>query len=457
MLMRRRQVSAPTFKSPTAKTELLLQADHNQRKQDRPASSTSDGVLLRSRPSPRARRSQKRAGAAMPKPTSPSASPKAMAPTPPTAVLLPGSPCLVPTGDLRQSSLSSASTPTTPLSTYSSPPFRSASSPHSVSPPPFMLGDPQPLPPALPELHRSASATRMQAAYRKHAARLCLHRLRHAVIVVQSLLRGWRARRGMERWHSAIRAVLTDDNLAERAVEITASCASPHLQHDTEVPELRMSQIRRSSAGRSQKLTLRLRDDGFGVGAPFRSRAEAHSPSHFDVVVARDTTLHDGLYESGKRHFAAGLFERALVDFHLTLHHLEKIERRNAKAEDRTPRFDPESTGFRNLDDCARWRVGMDRMTPSPCMLLIPPSLERVLYSESLDGTHLVWQISTSATWGSSAVGAVRCPTSVMTVAVSKWRAVPFVHSSRSCKCAYARVRCALAQPSPSATTASFT
>jgi len=168
---------------------------------------------------------------------------------------------------------------------------------------------------------------------------------------VQSLLRGWRARRGMERWHSAIRAVLTDDNLAERAVEITASCASPHLQHDTEVPELRMSQIRRSSAGRSQKLTLRLRDDGFGVGAPFRSRAEAHSPSHFDVVVARDTTLHDGLYESGKRHFAAGLFERALVDFHLTLHHLEKIERRNAKAEDRTPRFDPESTGFRNLDD----------------------------------------------------------------------------------------------------------
>jgi len=210
-----------------------------------------------------------------------------------------------------------------------------------------MLSDPQPLPPALPELHRSSSATQMQAAFRKHAARNCLRRFRHAVIVLQSLLRGWRARRHVERWRTAVRAVLEADSFAERAVEVTTACA--HV--DTEVPALRMSHLRRSSCGKSQKLTLRLRDETIGVGVPFRSRAEAHSPSHFDVVVDRDATLHDSLYESGKRHFAAGLFERALVDFHLTLHHLEKIERRNARAEGRTPRFDPESTGFRNLDD----------------------------------------------------------------------------------------------------------
>lgn len=66
--------------------------------------------------------------------------------------------------------------------------------------------------------------------------------------------------------------------------------------------------------------------------------------------------------ESGKRHFAAGHLERALVDFSLALRHLERLEHRAARREGREPCFDAEATGFRNLDDyldkCA---VGIQR------------------------------------------------------------------------------------------------
>jgi len=210
-----------------------------------------------------------------------------------------------------------------------------------------------------PELRRVRSATRVQATFRKHSARQCFERGRRAAIIMQSKLRGWRARRRIHRWQSAIRAALAAGRMGELAVEIAAarasarSVGSPNLR-SRDSPTLgdrqtlnrleRMKALRRDAPfSTSQKLPLVLRE---------RARAEDnHSPSHFDVIVSSDQTIHDTLYESGKRHFAAGQFERALVDFHLVQHHLEKLERRHAKLAGRSPRFDPEDTGFRNLDD----------------------------------------------------------------------------------------------------------
>ena len=57
------------------------------------------------------------------------------------------------------------------------------------------------------------------------------------------------------------------------------------------------------------------------------------------------------MYESGKRHFAAGHLERALVDFQLSLRQLERLAKRAAKSDGRACTFDPEHTDFRNLDD----------------------------------------------------------------------------------------------------------
>lgn len=93
--------------------------------------------------------------------------------------------------------------------------------------------------------------------------------------------------------------------------------------------------------------TLRMGDDSEAE----RLRSLSLSPSHFDVVARGQTTVEDALYESGKRHFAVGQHERALVDFKLVVYQLQREERRAARLSGRRPRFDPEATGFRNLDD----------------------------------------------------------------------------------------------------------
>ena len=94
---------------------------------------------------------------------------------------------------------------------------------------------------------------------------------------------------------------------------------------------------------KSQMITLRLQDRNDGL--------PSFEPEYFDVVAQGGCALQDALYESGKRHFSAGHFERALVDFSLVLRQLERLERRAARSEERRPSFDAEATGFRNLDE----------------------------------------------------------------------------------------------------------
>jgi hypothetical protein len=91
---------------------------------------------------------------------------------------------------------------------------------------------------------------------------------------------------------------------------------------------------RRSTSSKSSQFTFRLSDDDNG--------AIAYPASYFALVADGHKALHDALYESGKRHFAAGHLERALVDFRLAIRQLERNEGRSAKRDGRRPDFDPE-------------------------------------------------------------------------------------------------------------------
>jgi len=203
-----------------------------------------------------------------------------------------------------------------------------------------------------PAVLRSRSATKMQNAIRRMQAKRAFDRCRRAALFVQKLLRGWMQRRRVRRWRSAARMALIHDR-AQKAELRPTPLSIPHA---TTPGATRCSSRQRTprlltphsihAQSKSQQFTLRLQD------AADVSAQHPTSPSHFDLVVGgTNVTLHDALYESGKRHFKAGHLERALVDFELVRQQLERLESRTAKREQRQSRFDPASTNFRNLDD----------------------------------------------------------------------------------------------------------
>ena len=166
-------------------------------------------------------------------------------------------------------------------------------------------------------------------------ARRWLERVLEAARYLQRTLRGWLARVWITRTVIEHRTLTFDRSFESNTRPIVPRLPSPRSMSE---PLL--------SRSKSGLHTLRLIEDDSE-----QQRAQPLPSSHFDVVAGRDTNVHDALYESGKRHFAAAQFERALVDFKLVLYQLEREERRAARNQGRRPRFDPEATGFRNLDE----------------------------------------------------------------------------------------------------------
>ena len=195
-------------------------------------------------------------------------------------------------------------------------------------------------------ISRTSSALRLQRKERTRKAQRLLARVIHAAVYLQRMVRGWVTRAQLRRWlHRSIgdRSPQSVIDAVPPALWLQLPLAMPLPPPPIRVQpsgEQRSSMLNRS---KSQMCTLRLLDNASIVGMP------DFSPAHFDVCVRE--SLHDALYDSGKRHFAAGHLERALVDFTLVLRQLERLEKRAAQRENRPPKFDPEVTDFRNLDD----------------------------------------------------------------------------------------------------------
>lgn len=170
-----------------------------------------------------------------------------------------------------------------------------------------------------PNVTRTSSALQLQRAERTR--RDVLARGLEAAVCVQRMMRGWFARMKLKRkWQKAGDAILArrlrhsmGDQSPQSVIEAAPKLVMAPQRLPAAIPlpppPVRVQQSSEQHASmlnraKSQMCTLRLLDDATAVGLP------DFSPQHFDVCVRE--SLHDALYESGKRHFAAGHLERAL-------------------------------------------------------------------------------------------------------------------------------------------------
>ena len=171
-----------------------------------------------------------------------------------------------------------------------------------------------------PNVTRTSSALQLQRAERTR--RDVLARGLEAAVCVQRMMRGWFARMKLKRkWQKAGDAIQlarrfrhsmgdqSPQSVIEAAPKLVMAPQRLPAAIPLPPPPVRVQQSSEQHASmlnraKSQMCTLRLLDDATAVGLP------DFSPQHFDVCVRE--SLHDALYESGKRHFAAGHLERAL-------------------------------------------------------------------------------------------------------------------------------------------------
>lgn len=270
-------------------------------------------------------------------------------------------------------------------------------------------------------ISRTSSALRMQRAERTHVAQRLLARVVNAAVCLQRMVRGWVTRAQLRRhWQKAGGAILRRQRLhhsiGDQSPQSVIDSGPPalrlrpqRLQLPLAMPlppppinvqpsgEQRSSMLNRS---KSQMCTLRLLDNASIAGMP------DFSPAHFDVCVRE--SLHDALYDSGKRHFAAGHLERALVDFTLVLRQLERLEKRAAQRENRAPKFDPEATDFRNLDDYLdKCTTGIQRRKRRATATI----LDQRAFLASSDGVS-----AKPSFWTKAQAGCLRCLASVVEV-----------------------------------------